>query len=483
MLQSRVDRRTFLALPAGLVAAETLTCLQSAAAEREDHFGGTPRATTQSEEGVIYHRSTSDVMRGFPPPKERRVTVDNWWQSNANLRWIVQNGHRVLYRSRAIGRGDDEARPIPRRMIDLDQLKRIKVPWGEETLTVPQWLERSSTDLFVALHDGHIATEQYFGEMTPRDHHWAFCIAKTLTAIGIASLLHDGKIEEAAVVDRYVPEFEHTAFHGATVRQLLDMQTGVRFRYPDEVKNEPGSQAEREWTGGTPEFRRAQHENARFCRASGMTPQLPSEEGSGLYDFLLSHKDLDRPHGPPLHYAEVNTCALQLVAERVSGVPMHTMLEERIVRPLGFEQPLYMVNDTIGTLVGSIGAFITGRDLGRVGQMLLEDGRVDGKQVIPARYIEDIRNNARNNLIDEKTNLWGLFPPGTGYSSQTYVEPALSDPSPIIFAAGAWGQWLIVDKARQSVIVKLSSDTNYEHSLPDFIALRAFSEALAKAAS
>ena len=39
---------------------------QAAAAEREDHFGGTPRATTQSEEGVIYHRSTSDVMRGLP---------------------------------------------------------------------------------------------------------------------------------------------------------------------------------------------------------------------------------------------------------------------------------------------------------------------------------------------------------------------------------------------------------------------------------
>ena len=265
----------------------------------------------------MYHRDIhkTNLMKGFPPPPDRRVTWENWSETTEGLRFAHQNP-AVVFRTVPIERGDGPVWGLPRKMLDPETLHRAQVLWGEteakaRRISVSEWLNRSQTDALVALHDGHIVAEIYCGEMTSRTPHIIWCGSKAVLATVLAPFLLDGTLDEKAEVTRYVREFERTAFKGATIRHLLDQMTGIRcddFIEPDKFEK-LGPAAQREWNFGSPEFRRASNGYARSSRALGMFPQLEHESNTGYYDFLLGLTDRDRRHGTSFKYSDYNPMA------------------------------------------------------------------------------------------------------------------------------------------------------------------------------
>ena len=288
--------------------------------------------------------------------------------------------------------------------------------------------------------------------------------------------------DENAPVTDYVPEFSETAWDGATIRHLLNHQSGVEYSFaPTKEKPYGGARA---FEFGTPEFLRAVHPFARYWRAMGLMPQSEHERGTGVYDVTLSLGKTQkvRPHGELFNYGEHHWVALQLILERALGRPFEAILAEQQFQRLHTEHSARIWVDGVGTAIPNAGTFCTARDLARWGQCMLDDGKSAGTQVGPCRFLIDALENPTRGRYTTESNGWGLLPAQTGYRNMVFVDVDEGEGSgPLLYASGAFGQKLVWDVLNRNVIVKMSSipesniDLCYVRELP---ALRSFSKIL-----
>ena len=87
----------------------------------------------------------------------------------------------------------------------------------------------SDTEGILVLHNGRIVFERYCGVLKPYGHHISFSITKSFVGTIAAALIEEGTLDADARVATYVPELKDSAFGAATVRELMDMTTGIRF--------------------------------------------------------------------------------------------------------------------------------------------------------------------------------------------------------------------------------------------------------------
>ena len=101
---------------------------------------------------------------------------------------------------------------------------------GKST-TVAQQLQDLSVDAFIVLHRGKILCEQYFHGMRPETPHILFSMNKSIVSSVIATLLADKLLDETTTIETYIPALKNTAYAGATILQILDMESGILYRY------------------------------------------------------------------------------------------------------------------------------------------------------------------------------------------------------------------------------------------------------------
>ncbi|MFY0104265.1 6-aminohexanoate hydrolase, partial [Acinetobacter baumannii] len=82
---------------------------------------------------------------------------------------------------------------------------------------------------------------------------------------------------------------------------------------------------------------------------------------------------------------------LAWIVRRASNKSLAALLSERIWQPMGAENDAYFGVDSIGTESGGGGLNTTLRDLARFGEMIRNDGRFNGRQILPKSVIDDIR--------------------------------------------------------------------------------------------
>ena len=147
MKRSKLCRRAFLTGSAGILAGGAAVVVRSQA-----NPAATSSMSAQSEEGVVCHRDVhkADLMNGFPPPKDRRVTIDNWTDTTDNLRWTHLNT-AVVFKSVPVDKGDGPVWVLPRKTIEPAKLDSAQVLWGKakheaKRISVADWLRRSETD-------------------------------------------------------------------------------------------------------------------------------------------------------------------------------------------------------------------------------------------------------------------------------------------------------------------------------------------------
>ena len=436
------------------------------------------QAGVQSDDGVVYERFSTGMMTGsrekFPlVATEKKVTRENEASSVDHLRWAQQHEHDILYPSCEVNRGDGSVYVLPYSETDPDQIRRLQVTVeGGKKMSVANWLRGTNTDEIIAIRDGSIVFHMCFGEMTPSTPHSTHSTTKAFAAFVAERVIADEHLDVNAPAASFVPELANTAYNDATLRQMMDMQALVRYRYSSDSTPVPP-----EWEFGTPEFRRATHERARHLRACGTLRKLPEEpEGFGEYDFLLTLKEKTGPHGSVLSYACPTISALTLVLERVTGQPFRKLLSDLFWQKLGAEHNAHLIHDGHGTSLNWGGLCVTGRDLGRFVMMLGNHGRVGEHQLLPPEVINRMKRFPNADKYNQKSNIWGVLPEGCGYSN---CAPILHTPNgPMLVIGGAHSQWGVVDFAHGISIVKFSSDLNRSPAR-DLAALPSFSKALA----
>ncbi len=178
-------------------------------------------------------------MTGSPPPSGpplsapgQPVTLENWLSPPFN-RWSFQHVRELIPTAR-ISRGDGPPWPLPSGPGgDLEDL-RFPVEPGElapdGTLTVGELLSRTYTDGFLVIQRGRVVAERYFNGLRPDVPHLLMSVSKSVTGLVAGALATAGHLDVTAPAEAVVPELRGTSFAGATVRDLLDMRAGTRFR-------------------------------------------------------------------------------------------------------------------------------------------------------------------------------------------------------------------------------------------------------------
>lgn len=163
--------------------------------------------------------------------------------------------------------------------------------------------------------------------------------------------------------------------------------------------------------------------------------------------------------------------ALDLIA-RVSGRSVAQLMSERIWRKLGAEQDAYMTVDSIGTPFAGGGLNTGLRDLARFGEMLRNDGRANGAQIVPKAALDDIRRGGDKKAFAKAG--YGELLKGWSYRSMWWVT---HNDHGAFTARGVHGQAVYIDPKAQIVIVRYASHpvaangANEPTSLPAYQAL------------
>jgi CubicO group peptidase (beta-lactamase class C family) len=304
----------------------------------------------------------TQLMAGFPPAPEAQVTLANWQDPPFN-RWAFQHV-RELIPSHLIPAGSPA--PLPAGP-PLGNPAMVRADGS--TATLEDVLADTYTDAYLALHDGHVVAERYDSGMTDGTRHLLMSVSKSILSCVAAVLAERGLLDLHAPVTTYVPEVSGSGYAGATIRDLLDMRTGVAFRET--------------YTALDAEVRVME-------RSMGWRPHQPGDP-AGTYPYLAT---LGRggPHGGDFSYRSADTDMLGWACERVSGVRVADLISALVWQPIGAERDAEITCDPLGTAIPDGGISATARDLARFGQMLIDDGVAQGRAVVPEGWLADVRH-------------------------------------------------------------------------------------------
>jgi len=369
-------------------------------------------------------------MQGAPPPPDKQVRFDDGGMYTfPKLRWSFSNIRQLVPTTR-VARGEGPVCVLPR--ADRDDLDAVTfLPIGSNTpMTWTQSLAANYTDGIVVLHRGRIVQERYFGALSAPRTHIAWSVTKSLFGTIAAALVAEGRLDPQAPVVACVPELARSGLAHATVRQVLDMTTSLRH---SEDYTDPQAGI---WDHG--------RAGSVLSRPQGYTgPQ-------SFCDFLVGLEQ-DGPHGQAFAYKTVNTDVLGWVLRRISGQSLGDLLSQRIWSALGCEQDGDLMVDSAGTEFAGAGFNASLRDLARFGEMMRNDGVFNGRRIVPAAAIADIRGGADSAHFAQAGY---LTLPGWTYRDMWWVS---HNPHGAYCARGIHGQGVYIDPAAEMVIARFAS--------------------------
>ena len=374
-------------------------------------------------------------MQGSPPPPDRVIRfADNSNRTFPKLRWAFSHT-RELVPTRGIARHTGGT-PVPTwtlprapREAEIDAL--AFTPTGAaRTITWADSLQANYTDGIVVLHRGRIVYERYAGALSEQGQHIAMSVTKSFTGLLAAWLAHEGVFDPKRSVAHHVPDMAGCAFGDATVRQVMDMTTALKY---SENYADPNAEIF--------DYVRAGHVISRPATYQG-------PEGFQAYLLTLLKEGT---HGQGFMYKTVNSDALAWVLHRTSGSDMASLLQERIWSRLGAEADAFIALDPSGAAVASGGFNCRLRDLARFGEMIRLQGRYNGQQIVPAAVIADIRRGGSPQAFvpaGYKTL------PGWSYRKQWWIS---HDDHGAFMARGIHGQAIYIDPTAEMVIARFAS--------------------------
>lgn len=354
-------------------------------------------------------------MQGFPPEAAGQVTLANWRAAPFN-RWAFHHVRELIPTA-------DIPNDFRKINVFPEERRRFDMPWFRD------FLEQTDTDGLAIVHRGRLVFEHYANGMSADTPHIMMSVSKSMLGLLVGVLSNNAELGLERPVTDYVPELKETAYRGATVRQLLDMRTGVAF---DE------------------DYLAVTGPMLAYRKSTGWNPVEPEEHAGDLRSFFQQLVETDRAHGGAFRYTSPNTDLLGWVIERATGRRYADLMSELLWRPLGAERSAYITVDRLGAPRCAGGMCSTLRDLARVGRMLVEGGR----GVVPREWIDDLERGGERAAWDAG-NFAAYFPGlPLRYRAKWY---ALEGTPPLLFGWGIHGQHLFVDRARELAIAKFSS--------------------------
>ena len=285
---------------------------------------------------------------------------------------------------------------------------------------VAEWIAERAVTALIVLKDGEIVHESYHLGTGPEDRRISWSVAKSYLSALLGTLVADGTIPDLdAPVTQYAPLLAGTAYDGATIRNVLQMASGVEF--------------DEDYLDYDSDINRMGRVVALGGTLDGFTAGLTGRTGAP---------------GAAWQYVSIDTHVIGMVIRGATGRDIPSLLSERIIAPLGLEAEPYYLTDGEGVAFVLGGLNLTTRDYARFAQMIAQDGVWQGIRILPEGWVA------------ESTAPSAPTAPGEiGYGYQWWV-PVGSEPGQIM-ARGIYGQYLYIDQPRGVVIATNGADRGF----------------------
>ncbi|MEO0357803.1 MAG: serine hydrolase [Pseudomonadota bacterium] len=290
------------------------------------------------------------------------------------------------------------------------------------TLTSDQmaWLTDDNATSFLVLKDGAVVFEDYYQGTTPDDLRISWSMAKSYLSVLFGMMIDQGHIASLDdPVVTYAPALATSAYQSATIRNVLQMSSGVAF---DEDYFDPNSDINK----------------------MGRVLAL----GGSMDDFSTAITETKRPAGARFQYVSIDTHVLGMVLRGATGQSLSDLMTTHVIAPLGLEADPYYVTDGYGVAFALGGLNLRTRDYARFAQMVAQRGEWQGTQIVPQDWIDaSITPSARTD------------PGSIRYGYQWWI-PQIYGPGEVL-AIGVYGQYIYINQTENVVIVRTASDHDF----------------------
>ncbi|QWG56835.1 class C beta-lactamase-related serine hydrolase [Bacillus mycoides] len=369
-------------------------------------------------------------------PTKANVTKENWLD-DPYLRWSYTHMKEFTLINE-VKNSPDQVAPFPTALQNLDDFAVVR-RFGNTT-PLKKLLDENQTDAFVVVQNGQLVYERYFNGYNESEPHGMASLAKVFTGAIIQSLAEENRIDVEKTADTYIKELKNTPFGKATLQQLMDMQ--VSAEYPTHGYMQLG----------------LENQDAQLYLASNILPRGKNYEGPmKIYDMLLEAEET-APPGSSFSYNNGSTETLAWIIRTITGKSLAENVSKRIWSQIGMEEDAYYVTDETKVEQASAGLNATARDMARFGQLLLNNGQYNGKQIVPSSITEGVKNVQEGELaIGRGASI--------SYHNQWWIPHNEQGAFEVL---GSYGQTLYIDPKASMVIVHFSSNaapSNEIHSV------------------
>lgn len=365
----------------------------------------------------------SDAER-LPPPVSSGSAGALFWEGDQQIAGF-RNIDRIAP-TREI-KASDYVLALPERKLDLDG---VEINTGGDSMTLDEFFTSYRSAGLIAVKDGNIVYERY-GLGNDENTRWvSFSIAKSVVAMLYGAAIKDGYIASVdEKVTDYLPRLKGSAYDDTTIKDLLQMASGVQW---NEDYADPDSD---------------------IATASWQT--------LSLYDFLR-----DKPRvaeaGERFNYNTAETNLAGTLLRSAIGNNLSSYLSEKIWQPFGMEADAsWQLTEPNGGEFGGCCINATLRDYARLGLFALENGTLaDGTEVLPSDWMAESTTPSAG--YDGYGYFWWLYP------DDTYQ------------AIGIFGQAIYINEA-ENVVIALQSAREYADQADDYVVQDAMFNALTEA--
>ncbi|MGH2448584.1 MAG: serine hydrolase domain-containing protein, partial [Chloroflexota bacterium] len=298
-----------------------------------------------------------------------------------------------------------------------------------KTYSAEDALERTDTNALLIIKHGKIVTEIYRNKTNEHTHFISFSMAKSITSMLIGIAVADHYIHSINdPITRYVPELKDTGYDGVTIKQVLRMRSGVDYS-----------------------------ERYDFNHPSLAAAMFEDSLVENKIRFATFAKIVGRAYPPGTHfnYSTLDASVLGWILQNATHQSITQFMTETLWKPAGMESYGFWILDGAPAHgpgpsqapreFNGAGFNAVLRDYGRLGLLMLRDGRgPGGRQIIPSSWVK-----ASTDARDTKP-----VEPGSplGYQYQWWTIAGAD----MYTALGLQGQFIFVDPDTDTVVVKLS---------------------------